>query len=142
MNGSAPGGADVLTGLFLLGLTCVAGLVVLGTSIWVCFDATKIGLQKTGEKPETGKFHVDMGPVGWMVCCLLLWIVAFPAYIIKRPGFVRRFMPSRPVPTPAGASPPPAPDFEQELMKLARLKESGVVTEAEFNQKKKEILGL
>ena len=44
--------------------------------------------------------------------------------------------------SPAAASQPDSQDFEQQLMALARLKESGILTEAEFNQKKKEILGL
>lgn len=72
-----------------------------------------------------------------MVCCILFWIVAFPMYINRRPGFVRRFQTSLPA-QPASA---PPPDFEQQLMKLARLKESGVLTEAEFTAKKQEILG-
>lgn len=36
----------------------------------------------------------------------------------------------------------PKHDFEQELTKLARLKQSGVLTEAEFTAQKKAILGL
>jgi len=119
-------------------------LLVLGTSVWVYFDATKIGVKRTGEKAQTGKFHVDMGPVGWMVCCLLLWIVAFPAYIILRPKFLTKFQPLRP-PAPAVATSTvmqPPPDFDDQLRKLAKLKSEGLINDEEFNARKKALLGL
>jgi hypothetical protein len=60
--------------------------IVIGTSIWVYFDAKEIGAKRVG-----GKSFVNMGPVAWMVCCLLLWIVVFPIYLAKRAGFKERF---------------------------------------------------
>lgn len=42
-------------------------------------------------------------------------------------------------------APPPAPaepDYTAELQKLATLKEQGILSEAEFDAKKKQILGL
>ncbi len=119
-------------------------LIVIGTSVWVYFDATKIGVKKTGEKAQAGKFHVDMGPVGWAVCSLLLWIVAFPAYLVMRPEFLTKFQPPRP-PTPAPALNTTAqspPDFDEQLRKLAKLKSEGLITDEEFNSKKKQLLGL
>ena len=121
-------------------------LLVLGTSVWVYFDATNIGVKKTGEKAQTGKFHVDMGPVGWAVCCLLLWIVAFPAYLILRPQFLTKFQPIRPpAPAPAAAlrtvAQPPQ-DFDDQLRKLAKLKSEGLINDEEFDRKKKQLLGL
>jgi hypothetical protein len=126
------------------GVSILVLLVVLGTSVWVYFDATKIGLRKTGEKAKTGKFHVDMGPVGWMVCCLLLWIVAFPAYILLRPGYTRKFQPVRESASPIPCSPQANQlrDFDEQLRKLAKLKSEGLVSEEEFGLKKKELLGL
>lgn len=119
-------------------------LVVIGTSVWVYFDATKIGVRKTGEKAQTAKFHVDMGPVGWMACCLLLWIVAFPAYLILRPKLLTKFQPLRP-PAPAAAlstiAQPPQ-DFDDQLRKLAKLKSEGLINDEEFERKKKQLLGL
>lgn len=121
-------------------------LMVIGTSVWVYFDATKIGVKKTGEKAKDFKFHVDMGPVGWMVCCLLLWIVAFPAYLILRPQFLTKFQPVRPpAPAPAAALSAvaqPPPDFDEQLRKLAKLKSEGLISDEEFNAKKKALLGL
>ena len=54
-------------------------LVVIGSSIWVYFDAKSIGVRKGLEK---GFF--DMGPSGWAAASLLLWIFVFPAYLAKR----------------------------------------------------------
>ena len=44
----------------------------------------------------------------------------------------------------AAAAPPPAatPDYMEELKKLAELKNAGILTEEEFEAKKKQILGL
>jgi len=55
-------------------------LLVVVTSIWVFVDAKKIGVKKGQVKGLA-----DLGPAGWLFACLLLWIVAFPLYLIKRP---------------------------------------------------------
>jgi len=54
-------------------------LVILGTSIWVFFDARAIGVKK-GLVKGLG----DMGPWGWFFVTLLLWIIGFPAYLAMR----------------------------------------------------------
>lgn len=54
-------------------------LIFLGTSIWVWVDASDIGAKKGLVK---GIF--DMGPLAWFLCCLLVWIIAFPIYLAKR----------------------------------------------------------
>jgi len=59
-------------------------LLVVVTSIWVFVDAKKIGVKKGQVKGLA-----DLGPAGWLFACLLLWIVAFPLYLIKRPEFKR-----------------------------------------------------
>lgn len=66
-------------------------LIVIGTSIWVFFDAKSIGIKKSGEKAQTGKLQTDMGPAGWAICCLLLWIFVFPLYLCMRPGYKESF---------------------------------------------------
>jgi hypothetical protein len=48
----------------------VAAFVLL-TSLWVLFDARKLRFKETG-------------PSTWFVGCLLLWIIVFPWYLIKR----------------------------------------------------------
>jgi hypothetical protein len=57
---------------------------MIGTSIWVLFDAKSIGVQK-GQMKGIG----NMGPWGWFFCSLLLWIVAFPVYLAKRGDYKR-----------------------------------------------------
>lgn len=56
-------------------------LLVIVTSIWVFVDARKIGVRKG---LVTGL--ADLSPAGWLVACLLLWVVAFPLYLVKRPA--------------------------------------------------------
>ena len=58
--------------------------IVIVTSLWVFFDAKRIGIKK-GQ--ITG--IANLGPGGWLVACLFLWIIAFPTYLIKRPQFIR-----------------------------------------------------
>ena len=61
----------------------VAGLVavpfIFGSSAWVFYDATTIGVRKNQIKGAA-----DMGPVGWFFGCLFVWIIAFPLYLSKR----------------------------------------------------------
>jgi hypothetical protein len=59
-------------------------LLVIGSSIWVFFDATTIGVKK-GQVSGVA----DMSPGGWLLGCLLLWIIAFPLYLSKRSEFKR-----------------------------------------------------
>ena len=58
--------------------------VVVGTSIWVAVDASRLGVKRG--TLDGGLF--DMGPAGWFFGVLFLWIIGFPAYLIKRPRYV------------------------------------------------------
>jgi len=57
-------------------------LIVIGTSICVLVDPKKIGVKK-------GQIQglANIGPWGWFFACLLIWIIAFPVYLFKRPQF-------------------------------------------------------
>lgn len=57
----------------------VMGLVVLGTSIWMAVDASQLGYDKRDLRGLGA-----MGPTGWFLAGILLWIVAFPLYLVKR----------------------------------------------------------
>jgi len=59
-------------------------VIPLFSSIWVLFDAKSIGVRK-GQIP--GFF--GMGVWGWFFACLILYLVAFPGYLVKR-GELRR----------------------------------------------------
>jgi hypothetical protein len=115
-------------------------IVVVISAIWVYFDAKKIGVRK-GLIP--GFFNLGAG--GWCAATLLIWIIGFPAYLIKR-GDLKVAVAARA--TTAAESVPPSPASaatESEkianLEKLASLRDRGVLTPAEFDQKKKELLG-
>ena len=186
--------------------------VVLGTAIWMAADAAQIGYDK-----DDIKGLAAIGPAGWFFAGLLLWIVAFPLYLIKRPelkaaaerrrqwmlqGGAARQLPGQvpgaygqpgygppgygqpgaygpnpygPNPygpgaygqgtqghpgggyqspyaatgpyavpqaggtQPAGAA-PTAPDVVEEIKKLDELRRAGLLTDAEFQQKKSDFL--
>lgn len=46
---------------------------------WVLFDAHEIG---ASSDLDTGA--VRLGPIGWLVLMLVIWLVALPLYIAKR----------------------------------------------------------
>ena len=55
-------------------------LVVIGTTIWVGIDANNLGVRRG----RLAGSALDMSIASWVVCCLLLWIVAFPCYLVVR----------------------------------------------------------
>ena len=58
--------------------------IVVGTSIWVFIDAKQIGVKKGQVKGLA-----DLGPTGWLIACLGVWIISFPVYLAKRGEFMR-----------------------------------------------------
>lgn len=54
---------------------------MLATSIWMAVDSSNIGYDK---RDVSGLGA--MGPAGWLISGLLLWIIAFPLYLITRPS--------------------------------------------------------
>ena len=94
-------------------------LIVLGTAIWVLVDAKSLGFGT--RQFDSGK--VESGPWVWFLGCLLLWIVAFPMYLVKR-GKYKRLVPEpvlvASVPIPAGLS-----ESITQIERLAQLKPGG-----------------
>ena len=125
-------GAGIVT-LLIVG----AALLVFVTSIWVFIDATNIGV-----KAEQIPGVAGMGPGGWLFACLGIWIVAFPYYLSVRDEYKRINEQSRPLQPPPPTHPTQPQDFDDQLRKLARLKQEGLISEDEFNQKKKSLLGI
>lgn len=115
-------------------MTELIWLTVIGTSIWVFFDAKSIGVKKGQVKGIA-----DMSPVGWLFGCLLLWIVAFPIYLSKRGEFKR--LNEQASSTKNRSRITSSTDLEQ-IEKLAAMKEKGIITADEFNAKKKAFLGV
>jgi hypothetical protein len=58
--------------IFLLG--------IVGSSIWVAIDASKLGARRGA----LGGGMLDMGVASWTICCLIVWIVSFPCYLVAR----------------------------------------------------------
>jgi hypothetical protein len=114
--------------------------LIVSTSIWVYYDASKLGVHATGLKPSRFRFHADMEPVDWVVSFLLLWFIAFPAYIILRPGYARKCKQARSVAKAPSAA--PVEYFYEQIRNLSTLKSKGLITEEEFSLKRREVLGL
>lgn len=105
---------------------------VIGSSIWVFFDARSIGV-----RPGLTRGLLDMPPWGWALGCLLLWIIVFPLYLIKRGDLKRAAEGSQPENQFTGSV---SKDSLANLEKLAELEAKGIISEAEFEEKKQEIL--
>jgi hypothetical protein len=116
-------------------------MIVIGAAIWVLIDARKIGVKK-GLISGMG----NIGPWGWFFVTLLLWIVGFPMYLCYR-GKCKRAVAGATnkaiTPISGSASPTKPASFAiEELEKLASLKEKGLITDWEFEAKKKQLLGI
>ena len=109
-------------------------LIVLGSSLWVLADATSIGVKK-------GQLRgiANMSPGDWFICCLLIWIVAFPYYLSKRPQLMQINGKSKGLLVRNNTL---SADGAAALEKLAGLRDKGIVTEDEFQTQKAKILGL
>ena len=64
----------------------ILSIVIVASSIWVYLDATKNDIGKI--EGEKGFFNLHAG--GWALVVLLLWIVGFPAYLIKRSDLIKK----------------------------------------------------
>lgn len=123
------------------GIVEIVWLVVIGTSLWVLFDAHALGV--TSGSLNGGFF--DMSPAGWFLASLILWIVAFPVYLSKRGEYKRLKAASAEV---GGSSQGAAAvtgvsglaDSITQLERLAQLKDKGIISEDEFTAKKRELL--
>ena len=61
-------------------LNIILSIIVTISALWVYIDASK---NKIGNSPQGGLLNVGAGG-WWGVLCLLLWVVIFPLYLIKR----------------------------------------------------------
>jgi heme/copper-type cytochrome/quinol oxidase subunit 2 len=60
-------------------LTYTTFAIVILTSIWAGVDSHRLQISSTN-KP----YSWNNGFLSWLLCCLLLWIIAFPVYLFKR----------------------------------------------------------
>jgi len=67
-------------------LNAIIVLIIALSAVWVYIDATK---HKIGKIPGAkGMFNMSAG--SWAVVTLLLWLVGFPAYLIKRGSLISK----------------------------------------------------
>jgi hypothetical protein len=113
-------------------------LIVIGTSIWVGFDAQKNKISTSNTKP----YSLNTGAVVWAGFCLLFWIITFPVYLYRRNKVLSARRPSSVPTATASNSAAPVMDLDQQLRQLAKLKADGIITEEDFERKKKALLAL
>ena len=90
-------------------------LLVVGTAVWVSFDSRELEMSKG----RLGGGPVDMGRRSWVVCCLLLWVIAFPCYLVARSRYVAlRDAPLTPTADPVSPFAPVHSAFTQTLQPL------------------------
>ena len=103
--------------------------VVFGTSLWVLIDSRNIGIKK-----GTSNGFFNMGPTGWFLACLLCWIAAFPAYLVKRREHMRALAAKEQAASARDT------DFVSQLGALTDLSTQGLLTAEEFRTKRLELV--
>ena len=114
-------------------------IIVIASAIFVYIDAKSIGVHKG---LISGFF--DLGVGGWTAVTLLLWIVGFPAYLIKRGDLKQAAAREKGETNVDTVAPAPTAGIASSgldaLEKLAGLRDRGILTQEEFEKKKKELL--
>ena len=110
-------------------------IIVIASAAWVYVDAKMIGVRKG---LISGMF--DIGAGAWCAATLLLWIVVFPAYLIKRGALKAAVAAQAGASAGQGTAPAAHGDAIESLEKLANLRDRGVLTTTEFDQKKAQLL--
>ncbi len=62
-----------------------SSLLVLTTSVWVALDARKHRIPTYGDT-----YNINTGAFCWFLGCILIWIIAFPSYLIRRAAVLRK----------------------------------------------------
>jgi hypothetical protein len=62
-----------------------AVVLILGIDLWVYADAKRCAEAGAPVVFRMGTVVVDT-PVMWFLSCLVLWVVAFPIYLVSRSG--------------------------------------------------------
>jgi hypothetical protein len=96
-------------------------LFEVGTIVWVAVDASTLGVRRG----VLGSGFFDQGVAGWFFACVIVWSGAFPAYLAMRPRYVERKRQAS-LPSSGGT-------VADELWRLAGLRNSGVLTQAEYD---------
>ncbi len=60
------------------------GFFILASSVWVLVDARTLGIKAPPRQAGKKKGFLDYGPVGFFMASALLWLIGFPAYLVRR----------------------------------------------------------
>lgn len=108
----------------------IIGLVVIVSTIWMAMDSSKNQITTDGKAYAFGN-----GAFVWVIAAVLLWILAFPYYLYKRGQQMRHRHPG------VIMSSGPAYSEADELLKYKKLLDAGAITHAEYEEKKRQVLG-
>lgn len=61
----------------------------MGTSYWVFTDVIRLPRMLEMHKAEVHRDLAGTGALGWLVGCVVMWPLAFPAYLLYRGGLIR-----------------------------------------------------
>jgi len=121
-------------------------IVVIVSSIWVLFDAHTNQIIRDGEKPY--KFFTN-GAFIWFIGSLFLWILNFPIYLMFRKKYLalkylQQSQSAAPVIYANTTMSGNVMQYENadEIRKYKKLLEDGIITEEDFENKKKQLMGL
>jgi Short C-terminal domain len=103
-------------------------LIVIVSSIWAGLDAHAKRIP-IDNKP----YSLNNGGLAWFGTCILLWIFGFPYYLYKRAKAAK---------TPNLFASAPVQDATEQIRKLSELAKEGIITQDEFERKKKQLLGI
>jgi hypothetical protein len=138
---------SVLGGIFVI-LAIICTLVAaVGILYWIYNDSIK------HQVPILGKvFDAEEAPKLWVGACFFCFILAAPYYFYRRAGIIAlktaatqasalpTVLPSES--SPAKETRPLTRDLEMQLKEVISLKTKGLITDSEFEQKRRQILGL
>jgi hypothetical protein len=106
--------------------------IVIVTSIWVAYDS-RVHRVSINNKP----YSLDNGALAWFIFCVLLWIVTFPYYFVKRSKTLKQKQ-NEHEKIASGMS----PDAIEKLRKYKRMFDDGIIPKEYFEAKKKKLMGL
>ena len=119
-------------------LNATVFLLVIGTTIWVGFDASTNRV--TSDDKE---YNWSNGALAWVIGCILLWIVVFPFYLVRRARVLRKvsaFVESYRGPEQWPPAPQQPISLTAEIERLSGLHKQGIISDDEFILAKKRLL--
>ncbi len=114
-------------------------LIVIGSAFWTYSDARQ--QIRSGRQLEP-----ISSPGGWFWACVLLWIVFFPWYLVKKSQSPNPAEPTlarvvEQVTEPLAKQEAFSGSVADELRKFAELRDDGVITPEEFDEQRARLLG-